>query len=142
MEEQTKKTTLINSRTADDGDFGNTISFVGNLGRDPEMKYTGDGVAQTKFSVAVWAGKNQTMWLNVVLWEDLAEEATEKLNKGTRVKVVGRLRSYKWSGQDRFEVTGSWIEILIKPEQVVEPVKTEKSELWAVIHSDNPYTPY
>jgi single stranded DNA-binding protein len=128
MEENKKE--LISSRTQDDGDFGNTISFVGNLGRDSEMSYTPEGKAKTKFSVGVWAGKNQTMWLNCVAWEDLAEEAAYKLPKGIRVKVVGRLRSYKWQGADRFEVTATWIQILTKqPEVVIDEVSAEEAEL-------------
>lgn len=147
MEEQTQKKELISSRIADDGDFGNTISFVGNLGRDPEMNYTPDGKAHTKFSVGVWAGKGLTMWLNVSLWEELAEEAATKLRKGMRIKVVGRLRSYKWQGVDRFEVTGNWIQILLKREEkpimivedTIENIEADKA--WLVAHNldETPY---
>jgi single-strand DNA-binding protein len=114
MEEQTQQQKIvISSRMADEGDFGNTISLVGNLGRDAEMSYMPDGKAKTKFSAGVWAGKNQTLWVNIVCWEELAEAAVV-LMKGFRVKVVGRLRSYKWQGVDRFEVTATWIQILTK----------------------------
>lgn len=113
----------IKTRIADEGDFGNSLSFVGNLGHDPEMSYTPEGKAVTKFSVGVWAGKGITLWLKTVVWEALAEEAVEVLQKGMRVKVVGRLRSYKWQGADRYEVIGSWIEILTKKPDL--PADTE-----------------
>jgi len=143
MEEQTKKIT-ISSRVADDGDFGNTISFVGNLGRDPEMSYTPEGKALTKFSVGVWAGKNITLWLNVSFWEEWAEAVNEQLKKGMRVKITGRLRSYKWQGVDRYEVTGSWVQILTKkPDEPVvsSPKEIEADKAWRIAHNldDVPY---
>lgn len=133
-ERQTTNTKIvISSRVADEGDFGNTISFVGNLGRDPVMEYKPkredpiNATAQTKFSVGVWAGKGETLWLNIVLWEEWAEAAAAQLSKGIRVKIVGRLRSYKWQGVDRYEVTGTWIQILTKkPEN--EPIGIPLSE--------------
>lgn len=142
MEEQKKKQ-LINTRMADEGDFGNTLSFVGNLGHDAEMSYTPDGKAKITFSCGVWAGKGQTMWLRVTVWEQLAEEAAERLFKGTRVKVVGRLRSYKWQGVDRYEVSASWIEILTKkpdlPGDIVPSLTEEDKQYNAQKDMEVPY---
>jgi single-strand DNA-binding protein len=127
MEE--KKKELIHSRIADDGDFGNTTSFAGNLGRIPEMDYSPDGKARTRFSVGVWQGKNQTLWWNVTVWEELAEESAEKLDKGMRVKIVGRVRSYPWQGNTRYEVVATKIEILLKKpanEPIGSPLSPEE----------------
>lgn len=136
---QEQKKPLISSRMADEGDFGNTISFVGNLGRDPEMSYTPDGKATTKFSVGVWAGKNQTLWLNVTFWEEWAEAVAVQLTKGMRIKITGRLRSYKWQGVDRYEVTGSWAQILTKRpdiQSIVEsPETVEADKAWQIAHN-------
>src|SRR5690242_1483441 len=75
----------------------NQCSFIGRLGKDPEMNYTPNGKAVTKFSLAVDQGKGQdTLWLTIVCWNDLAERMHEYLSKGQLVFVQGRLvqRSY------------------------------------------------
>jgi single stranded DNA-binding protein len=136
MEEQKKKK-LINTRQADEGDFGNTISFVGNLGQDPKMIYTPEAKAKTTFSCGVWAGKGVTLWLNCAVWEELAEEAAESLKKGMRVKIVGRLRSYMWQGVKNYEVFITRIEILTKKSDlpVTPHVDEDKEAAWRVAHN-------
>lgn len=75
------------------------VILVGNLGRDPEMRYTPDGKAVTNFSVAVnnryttKAGetKEETTWFRVVTWDRMAENCNLYLKKGQRVLVTGRL---------------------------------------------------
>jgi single-strand DNA-binding protein len=75
------------------------ITLVGNLGRDPEMRYTGSGVPVTNFSVATtrtWTGadgqrQEKTVWFRVAAWRRLAEICNEYLAKGRRVLVVGEL---------------------------------------------------
>src|SRR5437763_16206043 len=70
----------------------NQCSFIGRLGKDPEMNYTPSGKAVTKFSLAVDQGKGQdTLWLTIVCWNDLAERMHEYLSKGQLVVVQGRL---------------------------------------------------
>jgi single-strand DNA-binding protein len=76
-----------------------TIIFVGNLGRDPEMRYTPGGQAVTNFSVAVNDGytNNQgekidrTIWIRVSTWGKNAENCSQYLKKGSKVLVEGRL---------------------------------------------------
>ncbi len=85
--------------------------IIGNLGRDPEMKYTANGRAVTTFSVAtnrVWSGKNgrqeETEFHNIVAWGRQAEIASQFLQKGALVFVEGRLRTRGWQdkqGQNR-----------------------------------------
>src|SRR5689334_24651273 len=83
--------------------------IIGNLGRDPEMRYTPTGRPVTQFSVAVnQSTKNQqtgewteeTDWSRVSVFGDRAERAAEQLRKGNRVFVEGRFRTREFEGQD------------------------------------------
>lgn len=86
----------------------NKAMIIGNLGRDPEMRYTANGQAVTQFTVAVnrnykdasgeW--KEETEWFRVVAWGPLAERTAEYLRKGRKVYVEGRLQTRNWEGQD------------------------------------------
>ena len=86
----------------------NKAMIIGNLGRDPEMRYTPNGQAVTQFTVAVnrnykdsngeW--KEETEWFRVVAWGPLAERTAENLRKGRKVYVEGRLQTRQWEGQD------------------------------------------
>jgi single-strand DNA-binding protein len=86
----------------------NKIMIIGNLGTDPEMRYTPSGAAVTSFSVAVnrnysTAGgerREETEWFRVNAWDRLAENANQYLAKGRQVYVEGRLSSRTWTGQD------------------------------------------
>ncbi len=93
----------------------NKVILVGNLGRDPETRYSPDGAAMTNISVATtsqWKDKNtgekreETEWHRVAFFGRLAEVAGEYLRKGSQVYIEGRLRTRKWqdkdSGQDRY----------------------------------------
>ena len=85
----------------------NKVQIIGNLGRDPEMRFTQDGTPVTNFSVAVndsWQGRDgeqraRTEWFRVVAWRRLAEITNEYLRQGSRVYVEGRLETREW--QDR-----------------------------------------
>lgn len=86
----------------------NKVILVGNLGKDPEVKYTPSGTAVAKFSVATsnrYKDKNdqwqeQTEWHNVVAWARLAEIAGEYLKKGSKVYVEGRLQTRSWDDKN------------------------------------------
>lgn len=72
----------------------NTITVTGNVGKDPEIKYTAGGKAVVKFTVADTRGKDdqkETIWHNVVCFDEMAENVAEQVNKGTRVVIQGRL---------------------------------------------------
>lgn len=93
----------------------NKIMLIGNLGRDPEMNYTPDGKAITKFTVAVsrrWNDrqsgekKEETTWFNVVAFERLAETCGQYLHKGSKVYLEGRMTSHKYTNRDGIEMTG------------------------------------
>jgi single-strand DNA-binding protein len=85
------------------------IQIIGNLGRDPELRYTPNGRPVTTFSVAVnQSTKNQqtgewveaTDWFRVSVWGDRAERAAENLRKGSRVFVDGRFRTREYETND------------------------------------------
>jgi single-strand DNA-binding protein len=91
----------------------NKAMIIGNLGRDPEMRYTPNGQPVTQFTVAVnrnykdasgdW--QEETEWFRVVAWGPLAERTAEYLRKGRKVYVEGRLQTRQWedqSGQKRY----------------------------------------
>lgn len=75
------------------------VTLIGNLGRDPEMRYTPTGVPVTNFSIAVtrtWVNQDgqrqeKTIWFRVVAWRKLAELCSQYLTKGNKVLVVGQL---------------------------------------------------
>ncbi len=85
----------------------NTITLVGNLTRDPELRYTSGGRGVASFGVAVnrryqvngeW--QEQTSFFNVVAWGTLGENAAGSLNKGNRILVYGRLEQRTWETQE------------------------------------------
>lgn len=89
----------------------NKVIIVGNLGRDPEMRYLPSGSPVTNFSVAVsrrWKSRDgedreETEWFNVNCFDRLAEIANEYLTKGKQVYVEGRLRTRSWEDQQSGE---------------------------------------
>jgi single-strand DNA-binding protein len=86
----------------------NQIVVIGNLGRDPEMRYTPGGQAVTSFSLAAtrtWIAsdgtrKDSTEWFNIVAWGSLAEICKQYLSKGRRVYIEGELRTRGWEQAD------------------------------------------
>lgn len=86
----------------------NKITIIGNLGRDPELRYTPQGIAVCDFSVAVndrkrdKAGDFQdvTTWFKVTFWRNQAENASKYLTKGRQVYVEGRLEVEEWTDRD------------------------------------------
>ena len=86
----------------------NKVILVGNLGKDPEVKYLDNGVAVANFSLATTENyKNkegekvsQTEWHNIVLWRGLAEVAEKYLKKGASVYIEGKIKTRKWEDKD------------------------------------------
>src|SRR5947207_2984609 len=87
----------------------NKVILIGTLGKDPELKYTPQGTAVTKFSMATnesykdkqsgeW--KERTEWHNIVCWQRTAEVAAEYLKKGRKVYIEGRLTTRSWDDKE------------------------------------------
>lgn len=91
----------------------NKVQIIGNLGRDPEMRYTPSGTAVTNFTVAVGRQRrtadnqfvDETEWFRVVTWEKLAETCDKWLHKGSQVYIEGRLQTRKYNDKDGVERT-------------------------------------
>ncbi len=103
----------------------NKIIIVGNLGRDPELKYTPQGQQVCEFSVATSEKrkdnngemKEETTWFRVSCWGKLAEVASKYLVKGRQVYIEGRLRAREWTDKEgklrtSLEVFGSDLKLL------------------------------
>ena len=103
----------------------NKALIIGNLGRDPEMRYTQGGQAVTNFSVATgprWAGpdgeqREDTEWHRIVAWGKLAEICNEYLGKGSSVYIEGRIQTRQY--EDREGITRYSTEIVAREMQML-----------------------
>ena len=116
----------------------NKMIIIGNLGSEPEMRFTPNGNPVTSFSVATnWRyttsqgeRKEETQWFTVVTWNRLAEQCNQFLTKGRLVYAEGRLRTRTWDGQDgqkrfRNEIIANKVTFLDK--QAAAPLPEEKA---------------
>ncbi len=87
----------------------NKVILVGNLGRDPEVRYLESGVPVANFPIATsetykdrttGERKSQTEWHNIVLWRGLAEVAEKFLKKGSQIYIEGKLRTRSWDDKE------------------------------------------
>jgi single-strand DNA-binding protein len=87
----------------------NTVTLVGNVTRDPELRYTSGGQANVSFGLAVnrrWQNRQTQEWeervsfFNIVCWREMAENVAESLAKGSRVVVTGRLEQRSWETEN------------------------------------------
>jgi single-strand DNA-binding protein len=111
----------------------NKVMIIGNLGRDPEMRYTPSGKPVTTFSVATSRSWNtsdgekreETEWFNVVAWSSLAEICKQYLTKGQQVYIEGRLQTRHWDDQEGNKHTS--VEIVAN-EMIILSERREVSE--------------
>ena len=120
----------------------NKVMLIGNVGNDPEMRFTPSGSPVTSFRIATnrvfstpeGEKKQETDWFTVVAWNKLAEQCNQFLNKGKLVYVEGRLRNRSWDGTDgqkhfRTEVIASRVTFLDRQGASATPEdKTEEAE--------------
>jgi single-strand DNA-binding protein len=112
----------------------NKVMIIGNVGTDPEMRYTANGNAVTSFRIAssrTYSGpdgerKEETEWFSVVAWNKLAETCSQFLQKGRRAYVEGRLQTRSWEGPDgqrryRTEVIANTVLFLDRPQAAPMP---------------------
>ncbi len=104
----------------------NRLEVIGNLGRDPEMTYTPVGKAVCKFSVAVnqrrsggAEGERDTLWLNAVAWEKLAETCSAYLHKGSKIYAAGRLQVREYETKDGRK--GTAVELILSDMEMLDP---------------------
>jgi len=105
----------------------NKVILIGNLGADPEIRYTQGGTPVCNFRIATterWKGQDgqqqeQTEWHSIVAWRRLAEICSEYLSKGSKVYIEGKLQTRKWqdqNGNDRYTT-----EIVARDMQMLSP---------------------
>ena len=130
----------------------NRMTIIGNLGSEPEMRFTPSGRPVTSFRIATnWRyttaegeRKEETEWFSVVAWGKLAEQCNQFLTKGRLVYVEGRLRLRTWDGQDgqkraRNEIIADRVKFLDrqgapaasegKPEEAEQPGEVEPDDI-------------
>src|SRR5690625_1998298 len=141
----------------------NKAIIIGNLGRDPEIRYSAEGTAMANLSVATTYSRTdksgqrteETEWHRVVLFGRQAEVAGEYLRKGSQIFVEGRLRTRKWtdqSGQDRYttEIVAQSMQMLgskdngaqssgYAPQQQSQPAQQQSNEPFSEADDDVPF---
>jgi single-strand DNA-binding protein len=112
----------------------NKITLIGNLGRDPEMSYTPNGIAVTKFSIAVnrrvttpsGEKQNETDWYNISAWRQQAETCNTYLHKGNKVYIEGRLVPRRYT--DRAGVERTSLDVTLTDVEFLTPKETRQSD--------------
>ncbi len=130
----------------------NKVMLIGNLGTDPEMRYTANGTAVTEFRMAVsrnYTGQDgerqeETEWFTVVCWNKLAETVSQYLQKGRKAYVEGRLKTRSWEGQDgqtryKTEVVAQTVQFLDRAQAA--PVGSADDEQAAPMPEQSPAEP-
>lgn len=131
----------------------NRITVIGNLGNEPEMRFTPSGRPVTSFRVATnWRyttpdgeRREETEWFSVVAWGRLAEQCNQFLTKGRLVYVEGRLRLRMWDGQDgqrraRNEIVADRVKFLDRQTAIVNAEnKIEEGDTGDIEPDDIPF---
>ena len=131
----------------------NKVMIIGNLGSEPEMRFTPGGIPVTSFRVATnrvfkapdGERKEETEWFSVVAWQKLAENCNQYLTKGQKIYCEGRLHTSTWDGQDgqkhyRTEIIANQVIFLDK--EAAGPVtgnSVEESEAGDIEPQDIPF---
>jgi len=132
----------------------NKVILVGNLGKDPEVRYLEGGTAVANFPIATsetykdrTSGERKTVteWHNVVVWRNLAEIAEKYLKKGSQIYIEGKLRTRQWQdkeGNNRYttEVVGDNLQMLGKKDDNQTNTNTPPTPSQPDIESNNDMT--
>lgn len=126
----------------------NKVMLIGNLGKDPELKYTPSGVAVATFSIATsesWKdqegnAQERTEWHNIVAWRKLAEIVGEYLKKGKKVYVEGKLqtRNYEKDGVKRYVTEIVADQVIMLDSAGTRSSASSSMDEPAPLHSDAP----
>jgi single-strand DNA-binding protein len=128
----------------------NKVMLIGNLGRDPEMRYTPSGRPVTTFTVATsrnWNSSDgekhtETEWFNVVAWGNLAEICKQYLTKGQQVYIEGRIQTRRWENKEgiknvTIEIIANEMMILGDRKDITQSQNGETSE--NIFEEDYPF---
>lgn len=121
----------------------NKVLLIGNLGADPELRYTPGGTQVATFSIATserWKGQDgkvqeSTEWHRIVAWGKLAEICGQYLRKGSRIYIEGKLQTRKWQdrdGSDRYitEIVAREMKMLDTRNSAPAPQQSEPGQAW------------
>jgi len=127
----------------------NKVMVIGNLGTDPEMRFTPSGSPVTSFRIATTRTyttpegerRQETEWFTVVTWSKLAEQCNQFLSKGRQAYIEGRLRTRSWEGQDgqrryRTEIVANRVIFLGRPGVAPLPEEVEEAEVVSEVGSE------
>mgnify|MGYP001558912092 CR=1 FL=1 len=128
----------------------NKIILIGNLGTDPEMRYTPNGNPVTSFRLATTRNystaegerRQETEWFTIVAWNNLAEQCNQYLTKGRQAYVEGRLRTRTWEGRDgqtRFDLEVTANTVLFLDRQQAAPLPGDASPAEESATDDIPF---
>ena len=128
----------------------NRVTLMGHLGKDPEIKYVGEGTAVCKFSIATsqkYKGVEKTEWHNIVCWSKTAEIASQYLRKGSLVLIEGRITTNTWQNDEgvkqyRTEIVVSQLHLMPNKQSGGNPSRKpteEEEELGAPLDYDDNY---
>jgi len=125
----------------------NNISIIGNMTKDPELRFSGDGKPITKFSVGVQDGygdKKHTSFFDVTVFGRQAEAVNEYCFKGSKVGVSGSLRQSRWDSQDgtkrsRVEIVAMKVDFLSSKGTGTDNKPAPSSEYGEVTENDIPF---
>jgi single-strand DNA-binding protein len=131
----------------------NKVMIIGNLGKDPEVRYTADGMAIANFSLATtssWKDKNtgekkeETEWHRVAFYGKIAEVIGQYAKKGRPLYVEGRLKTRKWTDKDGVEkytteIIGDQMQLLGSREGMGEPDSSRNNGAGQSMPSDDAY---
>jgi len=120
----------------------NKVMLIGNLGRDPEMRYTPSGRPVTTFTIATsrnWNSSDgekhtETEWFNVVAWGNLAEICKQYLTKGQQVYIEGRIQTRRWENKEgiknvTIEIIANEMMILGERKDITQTQNGDTSEI-------------
>ncbi len=129
----------------------NKVMIIGNVGTDPEMRFTPNGSPVTNFRMATSRAytspegerKQETEWFTVTAWNKLAESCNQFLTKGRRAYVEGRLRTRTWEGQDgqkrtRVEIMAERV-LFLDRQQATAPLSEEPKSEEVATEEDLPF---
>lgn len=133
----------------------NKVILLGNLGKDPEIKYLEGNIAKVSFTMAtaeVYKDKagnraENTEWHNIVLWRTLAENAEKLLKKGTQIYLEGKIQSRQWTDREGHkknitEIIGEHFIVLQRKDPNSSAIATESFESNTDVDLDSKGLPY
>lgn len=131
----------------------NKVFIIGNVGTDPEMRFTPNGNPVTSFRIATTRTytnptgerKQETEWFTVVTWNKLAESCNQFLTKGKRAYVEGRLQTRSWEGQDglkrtKIEIIANRVLFLDRQGAAAVPIEEAATEVADVEPNEIPFS--